>query len=479
MKNLVLVVVPTMENAYHSLQDFVAISPPMGLISIGAMAEKAGYKVSVIDGDAERLTLEETILRVIEKNPNYIGSTIMTATMDITSIFYTKLKEILPNVKVLVGGPHVSAVPEQTLVDAPAIDICVIGEGDETIVDILTTIENGGDIDSVSNIVYRKGNRVVRTAERPPIKDLSVLPLPAFHLLDKNLYRSYGWNKWVGGFRKPLGVIFTGRGCIGKCNFCAAHTVFGHGIRYFTLQQIKDQIDYLIANWGMRVLYFQDDTFTANRKIVNEICNYIIEKGYDKRLEIMVSARVDALHLPTLKKMRQASVRWICFGVESGNQEILNRMFKHTTIDQIKQAYALSREAGMFIAGNFMIGHIGETYETAMDTIRLACELDQEYASFAIAIPLPGTELYQYCLNKNIQLPSWNDFGSVNTPPIALNKSLNAKELMKLRDLAANRFFKRPLFFLKLLIKMKTIAVIIDFIKMYFAIRAEKAAKRL
>ncbi|MBI1811872.1 MAG: cobalamin B12-binding domain-containing protein, partial [Nitrospirae bacterium] len=153
MKNLVLVVVPTMENAYHSLQDFVAISPPMGLISIGAMAEKAGYKVSVIDGDAERLTLEETILRVIEKNPNYIGSTIMTATMDITSIFYTKLKEILPNVKVIVGGPHVSAVPEQTLVDAPAIDICVIGEGDETIVDILTTIENGGDIDSVSNIV--------------------------------------------------------------------------------------------------------------------------------------------------------------------------------------------------------------------------------------------------------------------------------------------------------------------------------------
>ena len=116
--------------------------------------------------------------------------------------------------------------------------------------------------------------------------------------------------------------------------------------------------------------------------MVNDICDYIIEKGYDKRLEIMVSSRADTVHLPTLKKMRQASVRWICFGVESGSQEIFDRMNKHITIAQIKKAYALSREAGLFIAGNFMLGNLGETRETAMDTIRLACELDEEYASF-------------------------------------------------------------------------------------------------
>lgn len=479
MKNTVLVVVPTMENAYHGLQDFVAINPPMGLISIGATAEKAGYKVFVIDGDAEGLTLEETILRIVEKRPDYVGSTIMTATMDISNIFYTELKKRLPDVKVIVGGPHVSAIPEQTLIDAPAIDICVIGEGDETIVDILTTLEKGGNLDGVSGIVYREDGRIVKTAERPPIKDLSILPIPAFHLLDKSLYRSYGWNNWVNGFRKPLGVIFTGRGCVGKCNFCAAHSVFGHGIRFFTMQQIKNQLDYLMEKWGIRVLYFQDDTFTANRKVVNEICDYIIEKGYNKKLEIMVSSRVDILHLPTLKKMRQASIRWICFGVESGNQEILNRMSKHITIEQVKKAYQMAREADLFIAGNYMIGHIGETYETAMDTIRLACDLDQEYASFAIAIPLPGTELYQHCLDKKIPLPSWNDFGSVNTPPIPLNDSLNAEELMKLRDIATKKFFKRPMYFLKLVIKMRARSVIADFIKMYFAIRAEKAAKRL
>ncbi|MDP3110500.1 MAG: radical SAM protein [Thermodesulfovibrionales bacterium] len=477
--SLALVVIPTIENAYHSLQDFVAINPPIGLASVAATAEKAGYEVSIIDGDAEQLTLDQTVQRIVDLSPDYVGSTVMTATMDITQIFYEKLKAKLPNITVIVGGPHVSALPEQTLRDSQKIDISVIGEGDETIVDILGALDRNADLKNVAGIAYRNNGQITITGTRLPIKDLSVLPLPAFHLLNYTLYRSYGWNKWVNGYRKPLGIIFTGRGCIGKCNFCAAHSVFGHGIRYFTIRQIKDQLDYLVNNWGIRVLYFQDDTFTANRKIVNEICDYIIEKGYNKRLEIMVSSRVDTIHPPTLKKMREASVRWICFGVESGSQDILDRMNKHITIAQIKKAYALSREAGLFIAGNFMLGNLGETRETAMDTIRLACELDEEYASFAIAIPLPGTELYQYCLDNNIPLPAWNDFGSVNTPPIPLNESLSAEELMKLRDIAVNRFFKRPLYFLKLLTRMRAFSIIRDFVKMYFAIRAEKAAKRL
>lgn len=479
MKKLVLVVVPTMENAYHNLLKFAAVSPPIGLASVAATAEKAGYEVSIIDGDAEQLTLDRTIEKIIEKKPDYVGSTIMTATMDITQIFYEKLKAKLPNITVIVGGPHVSALPEQTLRDSQNIDISVIGEGDETIVDILGALDRNADIKNVVGIAYRNNGQITLTGVKPPIKDLSALPLPAFHLLNYTLYRSYGWNKWVNGYRAPLGIIFTGRGCIGKCNFCAAHTVFGKGIRFFSMQQIKDQLDYLINKWGIRVLYFQDDTFTANRKMVSDICDYIIEKGYNRRLEIMVSSRADTVHLPTLKKMREASVRWICFGVESGSQEILNRMHKHITIEQIKKAYALSREAGLFIAGNFMLGHLGETRETAMDTIRLACELDEEYASFAIAIPLPGTELYRHCQDKGIPLPTWNEFGNVNTPPIPLNEALSAEELMQLRRTAMDRFFKRPGYIMKLLIRMNALSVIRDFIKMYFVIRAERKAKRL
>lgn len=479
MKYLLLVVPPTMDNAYHNLKDFVAIVPPIGLLSIAAAAEKNGNRVEILDADAEGLTLDQTVAMIVARKPDVVGSTTMTATMDITGQLYRKVREQMPGVTVVVGGPHASAESESTLQENPVIDIAVIGEGDETIVELLDAFSAGGGLSHIAGIAYREAGQIVVTDCRPPIKELSALSMPAYHLLNKDLYRSYGWNQWVGGYRKPVGVIFTGRGCVGKCNFCAAHTVFGHGIRYFTLEQVVAQVEYLVNVWQIRVLYFQDDTFTANRKMVTEICDYIISKGYHNRLEIMVSSRVDTVHTPTLQKMRQAGVRWICFGVESGNQAILDRMYKRVTIDQTRKAFKLAREAGLFIAGNFMLGHLGETWDTAMETINLACELDQEYTSFAIAIPLPGTELYRHCLDNNIPLPSWNDFGSVNTPPIPLNDSLNADDLLRLRDIAVNRFFKRPVYLYRVFTRLHFFSVLKDFIKMYLAIRKEKAEKRL
>lgn len=478
MKTAVLVNIPTSEEAYHSFSDFVAIPPPIGLAAIAAVLEQMGYSVTIVDGDAEHLTLSQTLRRVLDCRPDYVGSTTMTATMDFIEHFYFMLKQEKPEATVILGGPHVSALPVQTLEECAAIDVIVVGEGEETLGELMPALENGDDLAKVSGIVFRRNGRIVRTEQRPPICDLSRVPMPAYHLLRFDLYRSYGWNKWVSGRRDPLGVVFTGRGCIGKCNFCAAHCVFGHGIRYFPMKRIQDEIDLLVRKYNIRILYFEDDTFNVNRKVVNQICDFLIARDYNRRLEIMVSARVDTVHLPTLRKMRQAGIRWICYGVESGNQEILNKMHKMITIQQIKNAFELAHHAGLFVAGNYMIGHIGETYETAMDTIRLAYGLKQEYASFAIAIPLPGTELYQHCLEKGINLPSWTEFGSVNTPPISLNDSLDAEQLMELRRIATTRFFRKPSYLLRLFWKFNAMSVILDFSKMYLALRKEIKQKR-
>ncbi|MDP3096781.1 MAG: radical SAM protein [Syntrophales bacterium] len=473
-KKFALVNVPSSENAYHNFIDFVAIFPPMGLLTIANIIEKQGCEAWFFDADAKLLSLNETIAQVVVMKPDYVGCTGMTATMDIIGQFLGQVKEALPNTIVIVGGPHVSAMPRRTLEDYPAIDIGVIGEGDHTIVELISAIEGNGSLDQVKGIVFRKNSSIIETGKRPPIIDISNLLFPAWHLVDFELYRSYGWNNWVSGHRSPLGVIFTGRGCYGKCNFCASHCVFGNRMRFYPIDSIKKEIDLLVTWYGIRVLYFQDDTFTANIKLVHEICDYLIEKGYNNRLEVMVSARVDMAHAKTLKKMRQAGIRWICYGVESGNQQILDKMQKNITIEQIKKAFVLANEAGLFVAGNFMIGHLGETWETAMDTINLACKLKQDYTSFAIAIPLPGTDLYQYCIKKGIKLPVWGKFGSVNSPPIPLNDSLNAEQLIALRTMAINRFFKRPSYLLRMITRFHPIAVAMDFLKMYFALRRER-----
>ena len=153
-------------------------------------------------------------------------------------------------------------------------------------------------------------------------------------------------------------------------------------------------------------------------------------------------------------------------------------MHKNISIRQIRDAFHRAHEAGLFVAGNYMIGHLGETWETAMDTVNLALDLKQEYASFSNTIPFPGTELYRHCLDKGIKLPTWNGFGSVNSPPIPLNDSLDRSSLLALRSLATNRFFKRPFYVAGLLWKFNTRAVIEDFLKMYFAILKEEKQNR-
>ena len=480
MKKFVLVNIPSSENAYHHFREFIAVFPPIGICTIASTLEKNGFEVKIIDGDAENLSLEETIAITVKEAPDYVGSTTMTATMDISGKFYSLLKTAISDVTVIVGGPHVSAIPVETIREYKDIDIVVVGEGDETIIEILEVLEKRNDnvLSQIEGIAFKQDDSIIRTAPRPPIDDLSKTHSPAFHLLNFDLYRSYGWNSWISGYRSPLGVVFTSRGCYGKCNFCASHCVFGPHLRHYPIKRVKDEIDLLVNKYNIKILYFQDDTFTANRKMVNNICDYLIEKGYNKKLEIMISARADTAHGPTYKKMRQAGIRWICFGVESGSQRILDKMNKRMTIDQIKNAFNEANKAGLYIAGNYMLGHIGETWDSAMKTIELSCELKHDYASYAIAIPFPGTGLYQHCLDNEIKLPSWNNFGSVNTPPIPLNDSLDSNSLIKLRSIAINKFFKRASYIINILWKFDLLSVLKDFINMYIAIKKEKKAKR-
>lgn len=478
MKKFILVNVPTTEDVYHNLKDFVSVSIPVGLAAIAAVLERKNYEVKIVDADAEGLSLSETIARLSDERPDYVGSTCMTSTMCVTYRIYERLKKLLPAVKIIVGGPHVSALPKQTLKECDAIDIVVKGEGDDTLAELMDAIEKNIDFRTVDGIAFRDKGTVVENKNRPLIEDMGRIPLPAYHYLKYGLYRSFVWDKWACGRRKPVGVVFTSRGCYGDCNFCATRVVFGKMARYFPLDRIKQEIDLLIKEYDIRILYFQDDTFTANKKLVNDICDYIIDKGYNRRLVINVCTRPDAVDLPMLRKMRRAGVRWIFFGVESGDQRTLREIGKNITLQRIREAFKMARMSGIYTIGSFMIGNLGETRESVMSTIEFARELKMDFAGFHIVVPFPGSQIYDYYTARGAKHNSWEDFRSINSAKMALNASLDDAQLKELRTYAMSRFFKRPSYLLREAFRLRSFSLVTDLGKMYLEIKKEIKAGR-
>jgi radical SAM superfamily enzyme YgiQ (UPF0313 family) len=203
------------------------------------------------------------------------------------------------------------------------------------------------------------------------------------------------------------------------------------------------EIDHLKEIYDIKVLHFQDDTFTLKRERAIKICKALASRDY--KLRIMCSTRVDQVDEELLGHMKKAGVEWIFYGVESGNNEILKRCSKNITIRQIEHAYKMTKEAGIKTHAGVILGHIGETHRTALDTIKFLRKLDPDYAGIATLIPFPGSAAWDYCRKNNVELPDkWGDFGMVNSVPIAINKDLGSRDLLKLRDKAVLSYYANP-----------------------------------
>jgi anaerobic magnesium-protoporphyrin IX monomethyl ester cyclase len=476
MSKIALVCVPSMENAYHTLQDFVAILPPSSILTIASCLEKAGHEVLFIDSDGMGLTFEQVLSKVISFDPDYVGITAMTATITIAAQLCKRVKEANPKIITIFGGIHATALPVRTIEDYPFVDYVVKGEGEYTLVKLLERLNAGCSPDDIESITFRKGGSIIDNARVEPIRNLDELPLPAHHLLNYSRYRSYGWNGWDSGKRAPVGAVYTARGCYRSCTFCSSKVVLGRGIRCFGVDRVMEEIDLLVKKYKIRILYIQDDTFAAQKQRSMEICELILKRGY--KLEIMIAARCDEVDLELYKKLKEAGVNWCCYGVESGNQGVLDSIKKGIKLDNVYKAFETANRVGFHVGGNFMIGFPNETWDTAMDTINLACKLPMDYASFAICIPFPGTDMYYDAIQRKIPMPPWSGFGLVNSPPIPLS-GLSVAELYRLRRIATFKFFTNPRYLLRLMMKFKRRGVVLhDFAKTGMSLFQEIFARR-
>ena len=360
-------------------------SPPLGLLYIASMLRNRGVAdVSVLDAQAEGLLLPQIRQRIRELRPSLAGITAMTFTLPDVLDCASAVKDLFPEVPVVVGGPHAGIYPRLTLEHHPAIDFVLRGESEASFCLLVQALGGRGSLDAVPGLTYRRSDGIRENAPGEPAEDLDSLPLPARDLLDPGLYTSV-----LSGASRVTTMI-TGRGCPYRCTFCY-RPPWDMRYRARSAPGVVAEMA-ACADMGIGEIFFYDDTFNLRRSRVIDICREVLRQGL--RVGWDARCRVDLLDAELLGWMRRAGCRRLHLGVETGSPRQMESCRKGIRLDQAREAFDLARLAGIDTLAYFMLGFPGETEEEMTETIRFALSLPARYAQFAVVLPFPGTELY-------------------------------------------------------------------------------------
>ncbi|MFC2030214.1 B12-binding domain-containing radical SAM protein [Chloroflexota bacterium] len=430
------------------------IEYPIYLSYTVAVVEEAGFDVSFIDAIMDELSIEAFAQQVQGLGPGL--ALVETSTPSIAFDLETAaaIKDLSPDTYVALLGSHVSHYDRQTLAENPAVDAVVRGEFEYTSADLARALEGGGhNLSRVLGLTYRDSDGEVRAnSDRPHFEPLDDMPFPARHNVKGEGYRA---GIYSGGH--PTAMV-SSRGCPYRCTFCLwPDALYGHKFRARSAANVVDEIEEAVRVYGHDEVYFDDDTFTIDRQRVLDICHTIRERSLEKELEWIAQCRVDTVDREMLEAMKAANCGYILFGVESGSPEILKKMKKGITLDKVRAAFKLTAEVGIKTQAFFMFGVPGETKETIRETIDLAKELNASSTQFAIAVPHPGTALYEECrANGWLTSENWADYTSeaslIETP------WLTASEVEEARVQAYREYYYRPSYILGEALKIRRLA---------------------
>jgi len=380
----------SLKERYGNLASLGATLPHLGLLSLGAVLRGKGHRISIVDASAQGIGYQQTIEETKKFKPGIIALTAVTPSIIKTVKLASMMKGIYPDIPIIIGGPHFTAVPEQTLSEFPVFDYGVVGEGEVTLIALVEALSLGKTLSSVPGIAYRENSKIVFTLPRPPIHDLDVLPFPAWDCLPDFPFR---YHPALFKYKKlPATHIISARGCPNKCIFCDT-SVFSRQIRFHSPEYILEMIGYLVNNFGIKEIIFEDDQFLIKKKRVIEICEGILKANWP--ISWCCSARVNAVNdLAMLKLMKQSGCWQISYGIESGNQKILDFAKKGITINQIEKALRLTHKAGILSKGYFIFGLPYETETTMKNTISFAKSIPLNDMSVFTLTPFPGSKMY-------------------------------------------------------------------------------------
>ena len=449
---------------------------PIGLMYIAAVLQKSGFPVEILDAfmgagsvfqeDNKIINVglpAELIKQEIEKRrPEIVGVAGPFTSQIGNALKISNLtKQVNPKILTVVGGPHVTLVPQEFLEEAKSVDIAVMGEGEYAMLEVVQAFEGKKNLSEVLGIAYRQKSEIIVNKSRPLIDNLDELPYPAYDLVDMERYLNPPEGIGYRSFQDRAMSMITSRGCPFNCCFCAVHLHMGQRFRAHSAQYVLDHIQFVVNKFKVRNIFFEDDNLTLDLKRFEAICDGIIERKIKIGWETPNGVRADCLTLELLKKMKQAGANSIFVGVESGDQQILDSVIcKSLDLNRVVQFARDAKAIGLKTGAFYIIGFPGETKENMQRTVDFALGLKRDYdvgMHLFMATPSYGTKLYEDCKAKGYiqQGLTWNSFAEARQPKgmplITTNeftpaevKEIAAKALAEYKKLSLLGHIKHP-----------------------------------
>lgn len=408
-------------SVYGKLPDNREVRPPLGLMYVAAALEEAGHSVNIIDSE---LTLDPphvTLAKIFDSNPDIVGFTATTPEIHGVEELARLIKDHTPDIRVMVGGSHVSALPKQTIDDCPQIDYVVVGEGELSAVFIANELPS---------------DKIIRTREA---KSVDTFPLPARHLIQYGEYKY----AWPGRGMVKMDAIESIRGCPFLCTFCS---VRGMKPRLRDVKRTVDEIQSSIEKYGTELFMFFDDTLTVNRFHIIELCDEIIKRGIHQKASFYANTRANTTTPDMLDKMISAGFTEMSMGVETGSKEMMKAIKKGTRVEQYEQVYQWMYERGIQTRASFIVGHAYETHETIQESIQLAKKMKLVRCAVNILTPYPDTHSYTQAISGDglhLLCKDWKEFRRWGNAVIRTD-DLTAEDLQWYQRRFLTEFYTQP-----------------------------------
>ncbi|MCK5541102.1 MAG: B12-binding domain-containing radical SAM protein [Desulfobacterales bacterium] len=452
--DIVLVKPGSQKQLYGKLSDFqlTGIEPPLWGAILASYLRDLGFSVVLYDAEVEEWGYNETAEKIKEINPILFvilvsGSNPSASTMNMTgaSQIISQVKEIAPSIITVMAGLHVSALPEQTVLEEFADFVCQ-GEGFYTLPPLIESLKNKTEVKNIPGLWYKKDGQVVKGEYPSLLKNLDELPMPAWDMLPMQKYRAHNWHCFDDiNKRQPYAIIYTSLGCPFHCNFCCINALFGKNIiRYRSIENVISEIDYLVNEHGIRNIKIMDEMFALNEKRVVALCEKIVERKYD--LNMWAYARVDTVNEKMLSIMKKAGINWVSYGIESGNKRVIRDVSKGYKFEKVNQAVEMTYKVGMHICANYIFGLPEDDYDSMNETLKLMLDINAEWSNIYCAMAYPGSELYNIAIREQMPLPlSWDEYSqySAELRPLP-TKYLSGEQILAYRDYAFNMYHTNP-----------------------------------